>query len=148
MLDISATIFELILQDEPEVFQALAENTIDGKSMLSSFIEQKPDQWTRDALLMMCAQVATGHRVPCPELAVMDETYKLIVDLAHDSRAIVAHTAKLYNYRVSEYVELSPADHPEFDQFFLLAQQFTATVVHKAKEFCKFPKVTHPWNLP
>lgn len=127
LLDVSATIFEIMLADQPK---RLAELALDGRP-----IRDFTAQWNRKAPLVVCTSIENSRPLPCQQLAVIQDDFKLVLTL-NAQGGIVPGKAEFYNYVESEYTAL-PMDTSAYFDLLHAAQNWTATVLLPSLEFCK-----------
>ena len=136
-LDVSATILEILLQDDVNSYLSL-KDSFDGESLLDSLLTNSVSSFARKTPIYMCSTTPIGTRQACPSLAVMVEpSLKLIVNVKSDY-TLNRPSAMLFDYEQSELKSL-PAKHVQYQDLLTQAAQFTKTVVSDAARRCKFP---------
>jgi arylsulfatase A len=125
MLDVSATILKVIAP--PGLFGLLS-HKLDGVP-----IKEFSNQWDRDTPLFLCTSLLLGKKNPCKQVAMIRHNLKLIADT--DKGRIAEHSAKLYDYEVSEFLEL-PRDASEFQPMLQGLKQWAASVLIPSLTTC------------
>lgn len=143
MLDVSATILEVIYQDNPQVYRDLS-TRLDGKSFLSALSPGNTKfEWDREEPLVFCShsQLQRGVKFTiCQNLAIMNQEFKMVMSLNKNNWVLDRH--RLYKYHETEYTTVPPTS-PSFQKNFDLlkdqAHDWTSSVLRSSVRKCRFP---------
>ncbi|KAH9259269.1 hypothetical protein BASA81_002312 [Batrachochytrium salamandrivorans] len=130
LLDVSATIFELMLADQPDRFASLV---LDGKP-----IREFTSKWNRQAPLFICTSVENNRPLPCQQLAAIRDDFKLVLTI-NAQGGIVAGKTEFYDYVESEYTTL-PMNTSAYFNLMQAAQNWSSTIILPSLEFCNSNK--------